>query len=123
MAVVVAEVGETDTESWRCPCSMKVTWMAGWILRGEKLFNIYREKLKAAVVSMEGNALRWFQFENRRRPIKGWRDLKSRVVLEFQAFGAGTVHEQWLAITRTTTVVEYRQKLSRSYRVSCTLGR
>lgn len=45
----------------------------GWILRGEKYFTFYHllesEKLDAAVVSMEGDALRWFTFESRRNPI------------------------------------------------------
>lgn len=70
----------------------------GWILRGEKFFDIYRlseeEKLEAAVVSLEGDALRWYQFENRRRPIKGWKDLKGRAVLEFRFSHAGMLYEQ-----------------------------
>lgn len=45
----------------------------GWILRGEKYFDFYKltekEKLEVAVVSMEGDALRWFTFESRRNPI------------------------------------------------------
>lgn len=61
--------------------------LASWILRGENFFDIYRlteeEKLDAAVVSMEGDALRWFHFENHPRPVKGWRNLKEGLCWNF----------------------------------------
>ncbi|XP_056699529.1 uncharacterized protein [Spinacia oleracea] len=83
----------------------------GWILRGEKYFDFYRltdqEKLDAAVVSMEGDALRWFTFESRRNPIRTWDELKARVLMKYRPTNAGTLHEQWLATTQTATVEEY----------------
>lgn len=46
----------------------------GWILRAERYFNFYKlseeEKVEATVVALEGQALIWFQWENRRRPIE-----------------------------------------------------
>ncbi|CAH1440276.1 unnamed protein product [Lactuca virosa] len=45
----------------------------GWILRAERYFNFYKlseaDKLEAAVVALEGDALLWFQWEHNRRPI------------------------------------------------------
>lgn len=42
----------------------------GWILRIKRYFNFYRlsetEKLEAVLVALEGDALRWFQCENKR---------------------------------------------------------
>lgn len=52
----------------------------GWILRVERYFGFYRltedEMLEAVVVAMEGDALRWYQWENKRHPIRCWSDLK-----------------------------------------------
>lgn len=52
----------------------------GWILRIERYFSFYRltetEKLEAVVVGLEGDALRWFQWENKRRPIRRWDELR-----------------------------------------------
>lgn len=48
----------------------------GWILRAERYFTFYQltgeEKLEAAVVGFEGDALIWYQWEHRRRPIRRW---------------------------------------------------
>lgn len=53
----------------------------GWILRAERYFNFYKfnadEQMDSVVVLMEGDALRFFQLENRRRPIEGWWDLRT----------------------------------------------
>ena len=47
----------------------------GWILRAERYFSFYRlgedEKLEAAVVSLDGDALLWYQWEHQRRPALG----------------------------------------------------
>lgn len=86
----------------------------GWILRGEKYFAFYRltesEKLDAAVVAMEGDALRWFTFESKRNPMRTWAELKAKVLLKYRPTNAGSLHEQWLATTQTTTVAEYQKK-------------
>lgn len=85
----------------------------GWILRGEKYFDFYRlseeEKLDAAVVSLEGDALRWFSFENRRNPIRSWVELKTRVLLKYRPTNAGTLHEQWLATRQIGQAVVQRE--------------
>lgn len=66
--------------------------------------------MDVAVVSMEEDALRWFTFESRRRPIRSWPDLKARVLLKYRPTSAGTLHEQWLATVQTTTVADYTHR-------------
>lgn len=45
----------------------------GWILRAERFFHFYRlgeeDKLEAAVVALDGDALLLYQWEHRRRPV------------------------------------------------------
>ena len=50
----------------------------GWLFRVERYFEINRltpmEKLHAAVVCLEGEALAWYYFEDGRRGFRGWLD-------------------------------------------------
>lgn len=45
----------------------------GWILKAERYFTLNRlsqeEKIDVSFISFEGDALRWFQWENKRHPI------------------------------------------------------
>lgn len=86
----------------------------GWILRGERFFAFYgfsdSEKMEAAVVAMEGDALKWYQWENKRRPVRSWESMKNFVLAQFRPLNAGSLYEQWLATTQTTTVWDYRRK-------------
>lgn len=60
------EIG--SIESWRC-------WF-GWILRVVRYFFRYglseNKKLEAAVVFMDGDAIMWYQWENKRLPFRLW---------------------------------------------------
>lgn len=86
----------------------------GWILRAERYFRFYRlsenDKIEAAVVSMEGDALKWFQWENRRHPISSWGEMKEFMLKQFRPTNVGSLYEQWLATGQTTTVLEYRRQ-------------
>lgn len=86
----------------------------GWILRVERYFGFYRlteeEMLEAVVVAMEGDALRWFQWENKRRPVRRWVDLKTFILRQFRSVGGGSLYEQWLSTIQTSTVSEYRRR-------------
>lgn len=86
----------------------------GWILRVEKYFTVCRlteeEKVDVAVVAMEGDALKWYQWENGRTLVRSWPDLKARILHQFRPLNVGSLHEQWLATTQTSTVLEYRQR-------------
>lgn len=86
----------------------------GWILRMERYFNFYRlnegEMLEAMVVALEGDALRWFYWENKRHPIRRWNDLKEFVLRQFRSTNGGSLYEHWLPTTQTFTVTEYYRK-------------
>ncbi|XP_063944151.1 uncharacterized protein LOC135150826 isoform X1 [Daucus carota subsp. sativus] len=85
----------------------------GWILRVERYFAFYRlsedEMLEAVAVAMDGDALRWYQWENKRRPIRRWDDLKGFILRQFRSVSGGSLYEQWLSTTQSTTVKEYRR--------------
>lgn len=86
----------------------------GWILRVERYIVFYRlseeEILEAVVVALEGDALRWCQWEQKRRPIQFWADLKEFILRQFRPTNGGSLYEQWLSTTQLTTVNEYRIK-------------
>ncbi|KAJ9542106.1 hypothetical protein OSB04_028612 [Centaurea solstitialis] len=85
----------------------------GWILRAERYFQFYRlnepEKMEAAVVALEGDALLWFQWEHRRRPVLRWEEMKSLLLRQFRSTQSGSLHEQWLALTQEGTVLDYQR--------------
>ncbi|KAL4591834.1 hypothetical protein LXL04_004807 [Taraxacum kok-saghyz] len=86
----------------------------GWILRAERYFRFYKlpeeDKIEAAVVSLEGDALLWYQWEHGRRPIRGWEELKAVILRRFRSVAAGKLYEQWLTVSQTGTVTEYQRK-------------
>ncbi|XP_063935341.1 transposon Tf2-1 polyprotein isoform X1 [Daucus carota subsp. sativus] len=86
----------------------------GWVLRVERYFAFYRlteeEMLEAVAVALEGDALRWYQWENKRHPIRRWDDLKMFMLRQFRPVSGGSLYEQWLSTAQTTTVQEYRRK-------------
>lgn len=64
----------------------------GWILRVDRYFDFYKllteaERLEAVVVALEGDALKWYQWENRRHPIRRWEDLKILLLERFRSEG------------------------------------
>ncbi|XP_074346704.1 uncharacterized protein LOC141685510 [Apium graveolens] len=86
----------------------------GWILRVERYFQFYKlaeeEMLNAVAVALEGDALRWYQWENKRHPIRHWSDLKTFVLKQFRSASGGSLYEQWLSTVQTTSVSEYSRK-------------
>ena len=72
----------------------------GWILRAERFFKFYRlseeDKLEAAVVALEGDALFWYQWEHKRHPMTSWGEMKGLILRKFRSTSTGTLQEQWL---------------------------
>ena len=68
----------------------------GWISKVKRYFDVYNlsetENMGAASLGLEGNALAWFQWENKRRTIINWRMLK-RMLLS--TFGDAKVALSW----------------------------
>ena len=74
----------------------------GWIFRAERYFTVCRltetEKLEAAVISLDGEALAWFQWADGRRPIGSWLELRSALLNRFRESQEGSSCEKLLAL-------------------------
>ncbi|KAL2466243.1 hypothetical protein Adt_42094 [Abeliophyllum distichum] len=85
----------------------------GWIFRAERYFAINRMteelKLEAVVVCFEGESLAWYQWEEKRRPIRNWEELKARLLRRFRPSQEGFPYAQFLTLRQVTTVKEYRR--------------
>ena len=61
--------------------------LEGWIFCVERFFQGHgmtkKEKLVATTISLDGEALAWFQCEDGRRPILYWGELKARLLDRF----------------------------------------
>ncbi|TYK03081.1 ty3-gypsy retrotransposon protein [Cucumis melo var. makuwa] len=86
----------------------------GWFYRAEHYFQMHllseREKLKIAVVSLEGRGLSWFRWAENRKRFRSWRELKERMYNRFRCRDFGTACARFLAIKQEGTVGEYLQK-------------
>nr|AEV42261.1 hypothetical protein [Beta vulgaris] len=86
----------------------------GWILRTERYFGFYRlaaeEQLEAAVVALDGEALLWFQWEHRHRPITGWPEMKAMLLRQFRDTALGSLQEQWMNHHQEGSVKEYKSR-------------
>ncbi|KAL2904878.1 Galactocerebrosidase [Bienertia sinuspersici] len=69
----------------------------GWIIRAKRYFNFYRllaeEKVEAAVVALEGDALLWYQWEHKRKPIRLWEEMKGMILKLFRSTSTGSLYE------------------------------
>lgn len=65
----------------------------GWIMQAERYFSLNRlndeEQLEVSIISFEGDALRWFQWEHKRRPITCWKELKMILLKQFRSVTIG----------------------------------
>lgn len=86
----------------------------GWSFRVERYFAVNgvveAEKLDAAVVSLEGKALSWFQWLDTRTPVRTWPEFKAEVTERFHCKQAGDEYEQLMALRQMGTVSEYRER-------------
>lgn len=59
----------------------------GWIFRADRYFATYglteEEKLVAAAMSLDGDALSWYQWTDSREVFGSWENLKRRLLLRF----------------------------------------
>ena len=87
--------------------------LEGWVFRVEKLFSIHRltkmEKLDMATLSFDGEALAWFQWEDQRRSLSSWANLKSRLLDCFGMTQEGSLCERFLALRQEGFVREFCQ--------------
>lgn len=85
----------------------------GWVFKAERYFNLTQiseaEKLDAVAIFFEGEALSWYQWQQRRKRVANWEELKGLVLNRFQAIHGGTSEERFLALRQEGSVREYRQ--------------
>ncbi|PWA86439.1 Ankyrin repeat-containing protein [Artemisia annua] len=84
----------------------------GWVYQAERFFEVQGlittgERLRAAVLSLEGSALSWFRWTNNREPFISWEELKRRLLHRFQSSQDGNLHEQFFSISQQGTAREY----------------
>ncbi|KAI3520275.1 hypothetical protein L1887_09596 [Cichorium endivia] len=69
----------------------------GWILEIERCFSFYRLReedwLEVAVMTLEGDALLWYEWEHRRRAIRDWEELKGLIRRQYISSMVGVLHE------------------------------
>lgn len=60
----------------------------GWINEAERYFFFYKlpenDKLEAAVMALDGDALLFYEWEHRRRPIRDWEELKGLIRRQYK---------------------------------------
>ena len=100
------------------PCKMDLPIFSGgdpdeWTYRAERYFGLQRlsaaEQLEAAVMCLEEAALHWFRWENMRRPITSWEELKELLVRRFRPVTEGSLYDRLLTLRQTATMQEYRR--------------
>lgn len=73
-----------------------------WIFRAKRDFGINQftneEKVEAAAMYFEGEALAWFQWENGRQPVLRWEDLKLLLLERFRPSQEESALEKLLAL-------------------------
>ena len=84
--------------------------LEGWIFRVERFFSAHRmskqEKMTAASISLDGEALAWFQWEDGRWPIRNWGELRACLHDRFSHAQDGTLCEQFLSLKQEGIVRE-----------------
>ncbi|KAF4368442.1 hypothetical protein G4B88_028303 [Cannabis sativa] len=70
------------------------------------------EKLEAAVISFEGDALLRYQMENKRRPMNHWEEMKLLILRRFHSTHEGNLYDQFLGVKQESIVKEYFKKFN-----------
>nr|GEV75684.1 splicing factor SF3a60 homolog [Tanacetum cinerariifolium] len=66
-----------------------------------------RERLRAAMMCLEGSALSWSRWSANKEPFRTWEELKSQMLIRFQSSQAGNLHGQFFSITQNGTARDY----------------
>ena len=64
------------------------------------------EKLATATISLDGEALAWFQWEEGHRPVQSWMEFKAQLLDRFGQTQEGTLCENFLALKQEGKVRE-----------------
>lgn len=83
-----------------------------WVYQAERFFDIQGlfttgERLRAAMMCLEGPALSWYRWSTTKEPFRTWEELKSGMLIRFQSSQAGSLHEQFFSISQNGTARDY----------------
>ncbi|GKC25456.1 ankyrin repeat-containing protein, partial [Tanacetum coccineum] len=83
-----------------------------WVYQAKRFFDIQGlfttgERLRAAMMCLEGSALSWSRWSANKEPFRTWEELKSRMLIRFQSSQAGSLHEQFFSISQNGTARDY----------------
>ena len=84
----------------------------GWVYKVEGFFEIQglvssTEKLRAAILCLEGQVLAWYHWNEQCSPFRSWDELKIRLLDRFQPSLNGRLQEKFLKLTQEDTAREY----------------
>lgn len=86
----------------------------GWLFWMEQFFSINRfsekEKIITTGIALEADALSWFQWQNRRRPLINWAGFNVVPLQRFRSSQEGNLCEQFFALRQVGSVADYRWK-------------
>ena len=66
------------------------------------------DKLVAAAMSLDGDALSWYQWTDLREAFGSWENLKRWLLLRFRPTQGGNLCEEFLVVRQRGTVAAYR---------------
>lgn len=83
----------------------------GWITRAERYFRVTRydpaARLELVSLSLEDDALSWFNYEVEHRPFYDWHEFKRRMLARFADSFEKTPGKRFFGIQQTGTIAEY----------------
>ena len=82
-----------------------------WVFRAERYFHLNQlteeEKLMAAVVCLDGDALAWYGWMETRGAFTSWTEFKIQLLQRFRSSSEGSLCQKILAIRQEGTISEY----------------
>ena len=99
--------------------------LLGWIVRAEKFFVVQHvqqsTKVRLAFISMEGNALHWFQYWKQKTKRKSWFVFKATLIKRYGGTGRGDVYEHLATLHQMGITTKFIQEFEVLVaQVSCT---
>ncbi|XP_038904464.1 uncharacterized protein LOC120090832 [Benincasa hispida] len=86
----------------------------GWFHRVERYFVVNRlsekDKIEAAILCLEGEALEWHQWEEERTPMNTWAKFKAHLLLRFLPIKEEDRRAQFLTLKQDGSVRAYRRR-------------
>ena len=85
----------------------------GWLFCAKRNFEINKltsaEKLRAAIVCLEGDALAWYYYEDKRKGFRGWSDFREQQIERFHTKQNGTLLDQLFALRQSSFVRDFHR--------------